>query len=136
MHQLLAENGDVTGADIDDEQQLESAELAARAFANVDSQNDGVIDSHEFKDFVVQVLGLRLGAAELEDLWRACDINRSGALNVLEFAARFFPAVEARQVSRPPHCRPPSPSIALHRPPSPSIAPRPQATRRRRATSP
>lgn len=62
------------------------------------SQNDGIVDSHEFECFVRDVLGLRLTQVDMAELWKAFDMNGTGAVNCVEFAARILPEVDGADV--------------------------------------
>lgn len=89
LHQLLTENeADIEGP----------VRTAARAFAALDTQSDGIIDSAEFERFVTDVLGLRLSHVEISELWRSIDLNATGAINVIELTARMFPTVDVSEV--------------------------------------
>jgi hypothetical protein len=62
-----------------------------RIFLQVDADKDGVIDFHEFSDFLTSKLGLRVSGAQMREFWQLLDEDGSGILDFYEFARAVFP---------------------------------------------
>lgn len=68
------------------------------AFLAIDRTDDGVIDSQEFAEFVRDVLMFPLDHAAMTNLWRSCDLNSTGAINIVEFTSLVFPSMSGHEV--------------------------------------
>ena len=79
--QLLAENG-------------LAPDDCLTAFKQFDANGTGLIDAPEFSYVLTKILGLTLSQAELNRLWTFIDINRTGAVNFVEFHSALFPKSE------------------------------------------